>query len=265
MGRVAALALAASLLVAGIVSARSEPVKIRAGWVSAPASLIPVLFAKPGIARHHGQSYLLQAVYFPSSPLQITALAAGELEIALLGYSSVSFAILNAGLRDLRVIADEIRDGAEDHFSVAYMVRKDSPIRAVADLKGKVVATNGLGSGVYMGMRAMLQKSGLDERRDYTVIETPFPNMKAILLDRKADLVTVTVPFAFDPERQAQARTLFTQRDAMGPVELSFWSVRAGLIAKSRAAMVDLLEDYLRAVRWYRDPAHRAEAISIIA
>jgi NitT/TauT family transport system substrate-binding protein len=145
------------------------------------------------------------------------------------------------------------------------MVKKDSGIATVADLKGKVLATNGVGTGVHMAMRAMLQRSGLQDKRDYTVIEAPFPTMKAVLLDGKADMIVSTTPFVFDPELQAKARVLFTQRDAMGTSELSFWTAREGFIGKNRAAMVDLLEDSLRAVRWYLDPANRADAIDILA
>ena len=65
-----AIAAAISVVLAGHVSA--EPVKIRAGWVVAPASLIPVLFAKQGLARHQGKSYVLEPVYFSASPAQIT-------------------------------------------------------------------------------------------------------------------------------------------------------------------------------------------------
>ena len=77
----------------------AEPVKIRAGWVVAPASLIPVLFAKPGLARHQGKSYVLEPVYFSASPAQITAMSVGELEIAALGFSSFPFAVQNAASR----------------------------------------------------------------------------------------------------------------------------------------------------------------------
>ena len=218
--------------------------KIRAGWVVAPASLIPVLFAKQGLARHQGKSYVLEPVYFSASPAQITAMSVGELEIAALGFSSFPFAVQNAGLADLRIIADEIQDGGKDNFSTHYMVKKDSGIATVADLKGKVLATNGVGTGVHMAMRAMLQRSGLQDKRDYTVIEAPFPTMKAVLLDGKADMIVSTTPFVFDPELQAKARVLFTQRDAMGTSELSFWTAREGFIRKNRAAMVDLLEDF---------------------
>jgi hypothetical protein len=46
-----------------------SPVKIRAGWVSTPASLVPLLFLKPGITKHHGKSYMFEPVYFASRPL----------------------------------------------------------------------------------------------------------------------------------------------------------------------------------------------------
>ena len=75
-------------------------------------SLIPVLFAKQGLARHQGKSYVLEPVYFSASPAQITAMSVGELEIAALGFSSFPFAVQNAGLADLRIIADRSRTAA---------------------------------------------------------------------------------------------------------------------------------------------------------
>jgi sulfonate transport system substrate-binding protein len=145
------------------------------------------------------------------------------------------------------------------------MVRKDGGIGTPADLKGKVVAVNGLGTGVHMALQAMLHKHGLQDRRDYTTIEAPFPTMKAVLLEGKADLVVTTTPFVFDPELNEKAHTLFTQRDAMGPSELSFWTARGEFLAKNRAAVIDFLEDSLRALHWYLDPGNRKEAIAFIA
>jgi sulfonate transport system substrate-binding protein len=105
----------------------------------------------------------------------------------------------------------------------------------------------------------------LEDRRDYNVIEAPFPTMKAVLLDRKADLVVTTTPFVFDPELQDKARTLFTQKEAMGTSELSFWTARQDFLTKNRAAMIDFLEDSLRALRWYLDPVNRKQAIGLVA
>jgi NMT1/THI5 like len=87
----------------------------------------------------------------------------------------------------------------------------DSKINAVADLKGKVLATNGLGSGVHMAMTAVLQKAGLQDKRDYTTIEVPFPTMTAILKDGKADLITSLPPFVFASDLR-RWRALFLRR-----------------------------------------------------
>ncbi len=252
-------------LAAGSAACAAEPLHIRAGWVAAPASLLPFLFAHDGIARHQGSSYVLEPVYFSASPTMIGALASGDLQIAALGYSTLSLAIQNAGIADLRVIADEIQDGVPGYHTNAFAVRRDSPIQAVDDLKGRIVATNGLGSGVDIAMRTQLMRHGLVDRRDYTTVEVAFPNMKATLLEGKADLVTNTLPFSFAPDMIAGSRTLFTQRDAMGASELSFWTARAGFLQRNRPAIVDFLEDYVRAVHWFLDPANRAEAVGIVA
>jgi len=259
---IAAIALVLAL---GPALARAEPVKIRAGWINVPASLIPILFVKPGVARHQGVTYTWEPIYFSASGKQIQAIATGELDIAPLGFSTVSIAVQNAGLNDLRIVADETRDGVEGYNTVEYRVLRDGPVKTVADLKGKVVATNGIGAGVDIGMRAFLAKNGLLDKRDYTVIEAPFPTMAAILADHKADLVTATSPFKYRPDFEQLARTLFTLRDALGPSELSFWTMRAGFLKEHRAAVVDLLEDYIRVLHWFNDPANHAEAVDIVA
>ncbi len=146
----------------------AEPLTIHAAWVIAPSNLLPILYEKPGLARHVGQSYKLDAVHFSGTPPMITALAAGELDVAMLSYSALALGIENAGMSDLRVIADDFQDGVEGWFTDQYMVLKDSPIRSVDDLKGKVLASNGAGSAIDMGLRAMLRRHDLEDRKNVT-------------------------------------------------------------------------------------------------
>jgi len=195
----------------------------------------------------------------------ITALAAGELDIAPLAYSSFGTAIDKAGMTDLRIIADEFQDGAPGYYTNEYMVLKESPVRTVEDLKGKVVASNAIGSALDMGLRAMLRRHGLEDRKDYTLVEVNFANMKSVLLDRKVDLICAVIPFVHDPELRAAARPLFSQKEAIGHTQMTMWVARAGYIEKNRAALVDFLEDYLRELHWYTDPKNQAEVIQIVA
>lgn len=259
----AAIAVAAFLVMAE--AAQADPVKIRMGWVATPASLVPILFAHDGVAKHNGVSYTVEAIHFQGSPLQITALQSGDLDIAALGFSSFGLAVENAGLADLRIIADETQWGVPGYGDALFAVLKDGPIHKVEDLKDKVLVTNGIGGGLDMIMKAMMLKHGMIDKRDFSVIEVNFSNMKSVLLERKADLVPFVLPWSRDPEFKDNSRVLFSTADAMGRVALSFWTARQGFLDKNRAAMLDLLEDYVRVIRWYADPANHAEAVKIVA
>ncbi|HYL88394.1 MAG TPA: ABC transporter substrate-binding protein [Burkholderiales bacterium] len=251
-------------LVAGAALAQ-EPVKIRVAYVVPVANWASILFEKEGLARHQGKSYTFEAVHFQGTPQMITALANNELEIADLAFASLAIAVQNAGMNDLRVIADEFQDGVEGYYTDEFFVLKDGPIHSIKDLKGKVVATNVAGSAVDIIMRAALRKNGLDDRRDVSTIETAFPNMKPTLLSKKADAVPGVAPFSFDPELRAASRVLFTQKEIVGRTQMILWAARQGFIEKNRAAMVDFMEDAIRAARWYLDPANHAEAVEIAA
>jgi NitT/TauT family transport system substrate-binding protein len=260
--KLAMLGFCAAVIGDGAARAQ-EPVKIRASWVAPLANWASILLEKKDLARHAGKSYVMEQVRYAGTPLIITALANNELEIGSLAYSTLALAVQNAGLDDLRIIADEFQDGVEGYYSQEYMVLKDGAIRRVEDLKGKVVATNAVGSAVDVAMRAMLRKHGLEDKRDYTVIEAPFPTMRAILAEKKADLVSAVLPFALDPQLRKVAQPLFVQREAIGVTDMIVWTARKPFLDKNRAAMVDFMEDTLRIVHWYLDPANHKEATEI--
>src|SRR5262249_48416869 len=54
-------------------------------------------------------------------------------------------------------------------------------------------------------------------------------------------------------------------KDAVGISECTMWPARKDFIAKNRAAMVDFMEDALRILRWYLDPANHEAAVDIFA
>jgi NitT/TauT family transport system substrate-binding protein len=257
--------LLALLLSAAQQAARGDPINIRIGWIAAPANLAPILFAKEGIARHLGASYTLEPLRFNGSSPMVLALAAGELDIGLLAYSTFATAIENGQMHDLRAIADDFQGNAPGHFEDGYLVLKDSPIQSIADLKGKVLASNGVGGALDIAMRLALRRNGMEDKRDYTVVEAALPSMKAMLAERKVDLIPAVIPFAYDPELVKISRKLFTQGAYVGRTQTLLWAARTGFLQKNRAAMVDFMSDVLRARRFYLDPANHDEAVAIVA
>jgi len=86
-----------------------------------------------------------------------------------------------------------------------------------------------------------------------------------MLKEGKVDLITAVLPFGLDPELLSMSRSLFTQDEAMGRSQMIVRVARDGFLQKHRAEMVDFLEDYLHALHYLGDPAHRQEALEVIA
>ena len=259
LGALSALAIA----LAGAQAAQADPIKIRGAYVVPVANWASLLAEKKDLAKHWGTSYDFEAVRYQGTPPMITALATNELEIADLAYSTLGLAIQNAGIDDLQVIADEFQDGVPGYYSDEFFVRKDGGINKIEDLKGKVIATNAAGSGVDVAMKAMLHKHGLDDKRDYTTIEAPFPAMSAMLAEKKVDMVPGVLPFSLNPALRDPSNVLFTQKEGVGRTQMIIWTARKSFIDKNRAAMVDFMEDVLRIERWYLDPKNHAEVVAI--
>ncbi len=253
------------LAAASTASTQAEPVKIRLSYIVPVSNWATMLFQKPELAHHLGKSYTFEAVHFSGTPELITALNVGEIEIANLGFTTLPIAINNAGMRDLRIISDELQDGVPGYYSNEFMVRKDGPIKTFEDLRGKIVASNAFGSGTDVPLRIILAKHNLQDKRDLTIIEVPIPAMPATLSEGKVDLIVLPLPFTANPTVRAATRTLATVGDAVGINQLGMWVVRQSFIDKNRAALADFMEDALRQERWYFDPANHAEAVKIAA
>lgn len=247
------------------IPARAEPLTIRAAWAAIPGQLFPILMMEKNVLRHYGKSYVVEAVRMPGSGPQTTALAAGELQLAYFSPAAFALAIQNAHMDDLRVIGEATRDGYDGYYSRQFAVRPDSPIRKIEDLKGKVIGDNSIGGAMDMGFRHMMLEHGLEDQRDYSVVEVQFPNMLASLTAKRIDLGFFTTPFSVIALKAKKIRVLFTMRDAMGgESELTIIAARKPFIEAHRAALVDYFEDTQRAMRWILDPANRQAAIALI-
>jgi sulfonate transport system substrate-binding protein len=259
-------ALAVGMFAAAQATAvADEPVKIRIGWAQAPGHLAPLLYQGPtkALLRHFGKSYIGEPVRFAGGTPQIAAMAAGELEIGAYGATAFVYAVNNARM-DLRVVSDVIQDGYPGHYTAPFVVRNDGSIKAAADLKGKRVASNAIGSSSDTAMRIFLHRSGLKDG-DFTTVEANFANMPAMLAENKVDLINMQPQFARGFMDTGKYKPLFTTKDAIGTSQLVFWGIRADFIAKHRAALVDFYEDYIRTLRWYLDPKNHDAAIATAA
>jgi NitT/TauT family transport system substrate-binding protein len=258
-----AVGLFAAISAVGVNGA--EPYVIRVGWVVTPGHLAPLIEElgrrKPDLFKHLGKSYTMEAVHFRGTTPEIQAQAIGDLQVASMSTAAVALAITNAHL-DERVVADVVSDGMHGYFSEDFVVRADGSIKSVADLKGKRVATNAIGSASDEAMRTMLHRHGLKDA-DFTTVEAGFANMPAMLEGGKVDMIGVLPQFAHGIIGNPKYKVLFTGKDAVGPTQAVVWAIRSDVIKAHRAAFVDFFEDHLRARHWLLDPKNRKEALAI--
>jgi NitT/TauT family transport system substrate-binding protein len=256
--------------IAGVIFAiqpcwSAEPLKIRIGYQGLPDKFLPMSFHRQDITPHAGVDYDVELIRFTSSSVEVTALGTEDINIATLGFSSFGVAVENAGMADLRLVADGYRDGVDGKYSYEFAVLREGPIHQISNLKGAVVASNGAGGVTDIATRSMLKRNGLDDRRDYTMIEASIPNMFPILLAGKAQLVSLGGSDTANPKVQASARTLFTERDALGVTEFGFFCARAHFLAANRDKLRMFFADLVRSTRWMIDPRNRDEAVRFAA
>jgi NitT/TauT family transport system substrate-binding protein len=265
MMKLKTLALAASFVIASAVTASADPVVLRVGWVSGSSDVPLVVIGPKDVLRHDGKSYVIEMTHFQGSPPQITALAANQIDFVGFGFSALPTAVFNAHMTDLRIVADMFQDGAPGGYSNEFFVLKDGPIKSIADMKGHVAVTNSAGSAVDMVLRAIFRKNGLEPNKDVTILEAGFGNMPPMLKEHKVDLIPGTRLTNGDPALREFARTLFTQKDAVGRAQMAELVGREGFLQKNRAAVVDYLEDSLRELAWFSAPANHTQAVKIFS
>jgi ABC-type nitrate/sulfonate/bicarbonate transport system substrate-binding protein len=99
-----------------------------------------------------------------------------------------------AGGLDVAAVAGETVE-TKANPSTHLIVRADSPIQSIADLKGRVVATPTLGAVIHVSLLHGLKKNGIDPA-SIRAIEVPFPNMGDQLKAGNVDAVEALDPFA---------------------------------------------------------------------
>lgn len=252
------IAAAMVLMAAGGAEAQTK-VKIGSGLV--PVHISTIVFGDARLSPHKGKTYDVEFVQARGSSQQMTALAAGELD--LVGFSAAAFGagIENGGL-DLVALADLMQDGPG--FSSIYAVLENSGINAVKDLKGKIVGINARGGTQDMTVRTILKKAGLDPDKDVQIVEIGF-NAEAALRDGKV----ATSSFSSGPwasaTKKGGVKPLFFERDAGGDKQFLFYGTTREYAKKNHAALVELFADYLNGWRWLSDPANRAEMLKLVA
>ncbi len=85
--RYAASAAFAVALGLNCISAFAEPVKIRVSYIVPGTNFFSIFQAKAGLMKNLGKTYTLEASRYQATPLMISAMAVGELDVGMLNFA----------------------------------------------------------------------------------------------------------------------------------------------------------------------------------
>src|SRR5262249_43740369 len=165
------------VVVANSTFAHAQPVTLRVGYGAAAEEPLWLLFAKPDLAKNQGKAYALDGSRFTGSDKRAQAFEAGAIDLASSSANGVIFGAAEGVMA--KMIASISRE-SERGFSTTFFVKESSPIKSIADLKGKTVGINGFFTSGHLWLRAALEKHGLAES-DVTITPVPFPAMQEAL------------------------------------------------------------------------------------
>ncbi|CAI0794690.1 Putative aliphatic sulfonates-binding protein precursor [Serratia entomophila] len=200
--------LAALLLGAFSLSAAAQetPQQITIGYQK--ANIFALLKYRGTLEKTLGpQGIKVRWIEFPAGPQMLEGLNVGSIDLAATGDAPPAFA--QAAKADLIYLAHSPASPKTE----AILVPADSPIKTVADMKGKRVALN-KGSDVNYLLVSALEQAGLSYK-DVTPVYLPPSDARAAFQRGSVDAWVIWDPYYAEVETHANARLL---KDAEGLV-----------------------------------------------
>src|SRR5258705_3965781 len=158
--------VAAGAAVAVLASANSSHAQqtIRVGWTIPAEESKYWMMKRPAEFPELGKAYNIEWVQFQGTAPMTQALAAGALDCATQSPLALAQGAVNGNLRAY-IVAQHVFE-KPGGFSVYWAVKDDSPIKTIADLKGKTMSINTYGSGIYGPAAILLRPNGVDSDKD---------------------------------------------------------------------------------------------------
>jgi sulfonate transport system substrate-binding protein len=192
-------ASAGTLGMAGIVhAAGNAPAQLRIGFQKSAVNL--VILKQQGALEKRFPASKLSWIEFPAGPQLLEALAVGSLDFGLTGDSPPVFA--QAAGKDLVYVGAE----PPKPLSSAILVKADSPLRSLADLKGKKVALQKGSSAHYLTVRA-IEKARL-QWSEFTPIYLAPADARAAFEKGAVDAWAIWDPYYAATELDLKPRSL---------------------------------------------------------
>lgn len=231
--------------------AQGKPEQLRIGFQKS-ASLLTLQKSQGTLERRLAPlGVSVKWVEFPAGPQLLEGLNVGAVDVGFVGEAPPIFAQA-AGAKFVYIGNDPAAPEAE-----AIVVPKDSPLKSVADLKGRKVALN-KGSNVHYLLVKALEKHGL-KYSDITPVFLPPADARAAFEKGAVDAWAIWDPFLAAVEKQSAARILVDGRGVVN--NYAYYLAERSYTEKYPQVVQALFEDTVTQGQWLKANLSRAAAI----
>jgi sulfonate transport system substrate-binding protein len=182
---------------------------------------------------------------FTSGPPQIEAATAGKIDFAITGNTPPIFGA--ASNAKVKVVSAYNGGGVGDQI----LVRADSPITTIAELKGKRIAV-GKGSSAHGHILGQLKNAGLTPADVQLVFLQPADALSAFT-SREADAWAIWDPYTAQAAEQLPVRSIGQAKDVTNGYWFGVASDQTLADPKRNTALQDLLVRFEKAAKWAQD------------
>jgi NitT/TauT family transport system substrate-binding protein len=178
---------------------------IRLGYLQNDLHHLPLFVAlEKGFFKQAGLDHKVSGI-FRAGPEEMSAFAAGELDIGYVGQAPATAAYLNR-VADIKFILQSNLEGS------SIVVRTDSKIKLVSGLTGMTIAIPGHATMQDFLLRKALMKYGLSFN-DIRIIVLKPPEMIQALKQKSIDAFIAWQPYPSQAEADGTCRTLISSAD----------------------------------------------------
>ena len=242
------------------LAAAAQEATIRVGWTIPAEESKYWIMRRPAEFPNLGKTYKLEFTQFQGTAPMVQAMVAGALDCSTQAPLSLANGALQAKL-EAYIVAQHVgeRPGS---FSVYWAVKEDSPIKTIADMKGKSVGTNVFGSGILGPMFLLLKRNGLDPEKDIKLVETGFPGSEDAIRTGRVDVGVLNQPFAARAEAKGGLRKLFALADQQPNIVHILEVCRKDFVDKNPDLVKNYVRDLTAGMR--KALADRAETLKVV-
>ena len=191
-------------------------------------------------------------------PAVVQALAAGSIPAGDIGVGPA----LIAAARKLPLVSPALGGiGTPTHPFARIMVREDSPIRTVADLKGRRLAMHQRGAMEDLVLPALKKNYGVGVQ-DLEIALVPAPNQPQVLAEKQVDAIFANPPIDTVAERMFKARTLVNVADFVPYIGYGTFTFRQDFVDAYPDAAKRLMKAWIRTCRWINDNQAKANEVA---